>query len=143
MTIPTALHPRLVVNNPDTALTFYQQAMGATAIERFTDDQDRVVHAAFTIEGAYVSLAQYVPEWGLQDPLSLNGSPCLLHLTVADPDKIAGQMVAEGGKTIIEVADRPYGKREGRVADPFGHLWILSKTIEDIDDEEIARRLKQ
>lgn len=142
MTTQTALHPRLIVSDPDTALAYYQKALGAAVIERFTDDQDRVVHAAFTVEGAYVSLAQYVPEWGLKDPVSLNGSPCLLHLTVTDPDKIAEQMVREGGKIIIEIADRPYGKREGRVADPFGHLWILSKTIEDIDNEEIARRLR-
>ncbi len=52
-------------------------------------------------------------------------------------------MVKFGGKIIIEIADRPYGKREGRVVDPSGHLWILSKTIEDLDTEEISRRLKQ
>jgi len=130
MTNQSTLHPRLVVSNPDSALAYYQKALGATVVERFTDDQDRVVHAAFVVEGSFVSLAQFVP-------------PCLLHLTVENPDKIAEQMTSEGGKIIIEIADRPYGKREGRVADPFGHLWILSKTIEDLSSDEISRRLKQ
>lgn len=143
MTMQNALHPRLVVADPDGMLEFYQQALSATMIERFADDQNRVVHAAFSVQGAYVSITQSVPEWGLHDPLSLNGSPCLLHLTVPEPDSIAERMVVHGGKTVIEIANRPYGKREGRVADPGGHLWILSKTIEQLDNDEIERRLKQ
>ncbi len=143
MTTQTDLHPRLVVADPQRALDYYQQAFGASIIERFTDDQNRIVHAAISIGNAIFSLTQSVPEWGLPDPLSLKGSPCLMHLTVADPDEVARRMVENGGKVIIEIADRPYGKREGRVADPGGHLWILSKTIEDLTTDEITRRLKQ
>lgn len=143
MTTQTDLHPRLVVADPDSALDYYQRALHAKVIERFTDNRNRVVHAAISIGDAIISLTQSVPEWGLLDPLSLKGSPCLLHLTVADPDESAERMVVNGGKIIIDIADRPYGKREGRVADPSGHLWILSKTIEDLATEEIGRRLKQ
>lgn len=50
-------------------------------------------------------------------------------------------MVNSGGEVIIEIDDRPYGKREGRVRDPFGHAWILSKTIEELTDEQIQERL--
>ncbi len=139
----STLHPRLVVADPDAALKFYQHALGAEIIERFTDNQNRVVHAAFSLDETLISLAQSVPEWGLLDPLALNGSPCLLHFTVSDPDRTAERMLSRGGKTIIDIADRPYGKREGRIADPFGHLWILSKTIENLAAEEISRRLKR
>jgi len=52
-------------------------------------------------------------------------------------------MVAAGARLIIALADRPWGKREGGVADPSGHLWILSKTIEEVGVEEIRRRLAQ
>ena len=27
------------------------------------------------------------------------------------------------------IKDRPYGTREGRIRDPFGHLWILSQQV--------------
>ncbi|MEU7719233.1 hypothetical protein [Streptomyces tibetensis] len=30
------------------------------------------------------------------------------------------------------VADRHYGQRGGRLAAPFGHLWMISQTIEDL-----------
>ena len=143
MTIQTNLHPRLVVADPDRALDYYRQSLDAKIIERFTDNQNRVVHAAIAIDDAVISLTQCVPEWGLLDPLSLKGSPCLLHLTVTNPDQVAERMVKYGGKIIIDIADRPYGKREGRVADPDGHLWILSKTIENLTADEIGHRLRQ
>jgi len=127
----------------DKALEFYKQALGAQILERFTDARDNVVHAAFCIDESIISLTQSVPDWGLYDPLSLKGSPCLLHLTVDDPDELSARMVEQGGKILIEIADRPYGKREGRIADPSGHLWILSKTIEELDSVEISHRLKQ
>jgi PhnB protein len=40
---------------------------------------------------------------------------------------------------VIPVADRFYGHREGRIRDPFGHLWILSKPIEEMSPEDIQR----
>lgn len=141
MSIHTNLHPRLIVSQPDAVLEFYRRVLGAELIERFVDQQDRVVHAAFSIGNAVLSLTQSVTEWGLHDPLHLGGSPCLLHLSVDHPDEIASAFAANGGTIVIPIEDRPYGKREGRVCDPSGHLWILSKTIEAVDSEEIARRL--
>jgi PhnB protein len=141
MTIHTKLYPRLIVAEPDKALDFYQRTLDAEIIERFTDQKHRVVHAAFLVADAIVSLAQSVPEWGLNDPTHFGGSPCLLHLSVDDPDRSAERMIAAGANLIVQIADRPWGKREGRVADPSGHLWILSKTIEDVSEEEIRRRL--
>nr|WP_280497187.1 VOC family protein [Nocardia farcinica] len=46
-------------------------------------------------------------------------------LTVPDPDATAAQMVRRGGELVIPVENRPYGRRQGRVRDPFGHLWVL------------------
>lgn len=59
-------------------------------------------------------------------PAEIGGSPVLLTLTVADPDDISTRMIRAGSEIVVPIKDRPYGKREGRVRDPFGHLWILS-----------------
>ena len=138
----TDLHPRLIVDDPDAALAFYARCLEATILERFTDDADRVVHAAFSLGDDVVSMAQAVPEWGLASPGTLGGSPCLMHLTVDDPDGVAARMAEGGAEILIPIDDRPYGKREGRVLDPHGHLWILSTPIEDLSDDEIRTRLK-
>ncbi|MEV5388857.1 VOC family protein [Nocardia farcinica] len=58
-------------------------------------------------------------------PDSIGGSPVLIMLTVPDPDATATQMVRHGGELVIPVENRPYGRRQGRVRDPFGHLWVL------------------
>ena len=41
----------------------------------------------------------------------------------------------------MEIKDRPYGKREGRIRDPFGHLWVLSTTVGQLSPTEIERRV--
>ena len=141
MATHTDLYPRLIVDAPHEALDYYATTLDAEIIEKFSDPEGRVVHSAFSVGDAIVSVAQSEPNWGLLSPHSLGGSACLLHLTVRDPDTIAKRMVAGGGELVIEIDDRPWGKREGRVADPSGHLWILSKPIEALSDDEIRRRL--
>jgi PhnB protein len=32
-------------------------------------------------------------------------------------------MAHHGAEVVIPIENRPYGKRQGRVKDPFGHLW--------------------
>lgn len=136
------LYPRLVVADVDHAMAIYADVFRAIPIERFEDMQGRVVHAAMTIGDGVFSLAQSVPEWGLLDPAMLGGSACLMLLNTDQPDALAESMVIAGGEIRVPVADRPWGKREGRIVDPMGHLWILSKRIEDVASEEIARRLR-
>lgn len=135
------LYPRLIVSDVDQTIGSLARALGAQLIERFVDREGRVVHAAVRLGDGIISLAQSVPDWGLHDPLSLGGSPVLIHLDVDDPDTSARALVSEGGSVIVPIADRPWGKREGRVADASGHLWILSRRIEDVEPDEIARRL--
>ncbi|MEL6666958.1 MAG: VOC family protein [Pseudomonadota bacterium] len=136
-----SLEPRLIIDDVDAALEFYSNVFGATRLERFADQSGRVVHAAMKIGNSVFTMAQQVVDWGLTAPDDSAGSSVLLHLTVPDPDKTAVAMVNSGGEVIIEIEDRPYGKREGRVRDPFGHAWILSKTIEELTDDQIRKRL--
>lgn len=138
-----ALEPRLIVHDVDAALDLYHKAFGAERLERFADGSGRVVHAAMKVGTSVFTMAQEVADWGLASPDSSKGASVLLHLTVPDPDDLARKMVDLGGNVVITIEDRPYGKREGRVVDPFGHAWILSKTIEDLTEDEIQERLAQ
>ena len=130
----TDLHARLVVEDADRAIAYYETTLGAELLERFTESDGRVVHARLGIGGGEISMAEQVPDWGLLGPGALGGSAVLLHLTVADCDAVGDRMVAQGGEVVIPIADRPYGKREGRIRDPFGHLWILSTHLFDLPE---------
>lgn len=135
------LEPRLIISDVDAALEFYSATIGAIRLARFADQTGRVVHAAMQIGASVFTMAQAVADWGLTAPDKDLGATVLLHLTVSNPDEIAEAMVELGGEVVIEIEDRPYGKREGRVRDPFGHAWILSKTIENLTNEQIQNRL--
>lgn len=52
-------------------------------------------------------------------------------------------MEKAGAEIVIPIEDRYYGRREGRLRDPAGHLWIISQHREDLTDAEITQRLKE
>ena len=141
VTTPTALLPRLVVPDPDAAAEFYRVALGAELLARFTMPDGTVTNIDLTISGAPLSLTSEVEEWGLLGPEATGGSPVLLRLSVADARDARDEMVKAGGEEIVPVEDRPYGRCEGRVRDPFGHLWIVSHVTEELTDDEIRERL--
>ena len=52
-----------------------------------------------------------------------------MSLEVDDPDAVAAQAVASGATEMSAVADQPYGMRQGRVVDPFGHHWLVGRPL--------------
>jgi uncharacterized glyoxalase superfamily protein PhnB len=42
---------------------------------------------------------------------------------------VAEQAVARGATEIFPIADQPYGLRQGRFADPFGHHWLIGRPL--------------
>lgn len=119
----TSMTPRLSVTNPDKSIDFYREALRAVLDERYVDD-GRVVHAALSISGFSLSIAAEVAEWGLLAPTTLGGSAVLVTLEVNDAREVAERMAANGARVLVPIEDRPYGRCEGRIVDPFGHLWI-------------------
>lgn len=139
--VMASLAPRLIVENVDQAIEFYKATLDAEPIERYALANGIVVHAELKVGRSTFSLAQRVDDWKLLSPDAIGGSPVLLRLEVESPDAIATRMIDRGARVVIEIKERPYGKREGRLRDPFGHLWLLTATIEDLTPDEIERRL--
>jgi uncharacterized glyoxalase superfamily protein PhnB len=134
----TRLYPRLVVSDATRAIDFYRGALGAEEIERYTGPGGRIVHALLRLGGA--GLAVKDADEGDPAPPSLGGTPVIMALDVTDADAVAEAMVRAGATVVYPVADQHYGQRGGRLADPFGHLWMISQTIEDLTPEEVQRR---
>lgn len=119
----TDLYPRLVVNDADAALAFYISAFGGEVTERFADPDGQVVHAMVNVDGVRFA----VKDADGHDPAPLAGHvPVIIALYVDDPDAVATRMVDGGATVIFPVDDQPYGERGGRLADPFGHLWMVA-----------------
>ena len=120
-----SLVPRLVVNDAAAAIDFYRVALGAAELDRQVWD-GVVVHAAITVAGQEVHLT----EAGGQTPSGeTEGAPILLSLSVGDADAVGDAMVSAGAAVVYPIEDREYGRREGRLRDPFGHFWIVGHEL--------------
>ena len=133
----TDLYPRLVVDGADAALTFYSAAFGAEVTERFTGPDGKVVHAMVSVDGVHFA----VKDADGHDPAPAAGCvPVIVALYVDDPDALAARMVQAGATVLFPVSDHEYGERGGRLADPFGHLWMIACRTEDLTPAEIPQR---
>lgn len=123
-----AMYPRLVVSDGAKAIEFYAAAFGATRGERHTDGNGKIVHAELTL-GNDIKVALKDEGHGDPAPTSLGGSPVILALDVDDADAVGDAMVAAGATVVYPIQDWEHGSRGGRLADPFGHLWMISQPL--------------
>src|SRR5260370_14704447 len=124
----TASTVNLTVRGGARAIVFSQRAFGATEVMRLSSPDGRVV-AELVIDGARFFLADESPEHGDLSPESLGGCSVRIELFVADPDAVAQRAVAAGAREVFPVADKPFGYRQGRVVDPFGHHWLIGRPL--------------
>jgi PhnB protein len=124
----TTIKPVLSVRNGSAAIDFYINAFGAEELMRVTGDDGSVV-AELSIDGAAFFLADESPSNGNFSPETIGGNSIRLELSVEDPDIVFANALAAGAKEIYPVADQDYGFRLGRLADPFGHHWEISKPL--------------
>jgi PhnB protein len=127
----SSLTPMLTVKNAVAAIDFYRNAFNAVEQARFTAPTGHVV-AEVTINGLPFFVVDENPQAFNLSPKSLDGTTVRINLIVDDPEATAAQAVAAGASEIFPVADQPYGLRQGRVADPDGHHWLIGKPLADL-----------
>ncbi len=120
--------PYLMVRGASEASEFYQRAFGARELSRVTSPDGRVV-ALLAVGEAEFGVVDEAPQVGNLSPETLGGTSVRISLLVADPDAVARRAVEAGAEHIFPVEDQPYGMRQGRVGDPFGHHWLIGRPI--------------
>jgi PhnB protein len=74
-------------------------------------------------------VATEAPELGTPSPETAGATTVRVSLHVDDPDAAAARAIAAGATEMFPVADQPYGLRQGRVVDPFGHHWLIADGV--------------
>jgi PhnB protein len=140
---PPVVTPSLILSNAPAAIDFYVRAFGAVEEQRLTDPRigGVVVHARIRIGDSLVTLKEESAEWGDRGPKTLGGTPALFTLEVDDPDAFTARALEAGAKVIFPLADQFYGYRQGRIEDPFGFQWIVSKQLEELSVDEMNVRM--
>ena len=134
------LTPYLAVSDGAAAIAWYAEALGAVEQFRVVGDDGRVGHAELLIGPARFMLADEYPEIGVLSPATLGGTPLALHLSVDDVDRLFERAVNAGAESLSPPADQPHGARHGTLLDPYGHRWMLSQQLEDIDLDTYRQR---
>jgi PhnB protein len=134
--------PHLTCDACEKALEFYKKAFGAEELYRMpAPDGKRIMHAAITIGGRPIYLADDFPEYSGgkgRSPKALGGSAVTLHQYVADCDAAIKRAEQAGATVTMPAADMFWGDRYGVVTDPFGHSWSLATHISDPTPDEMA-----
>jgi PhnB protein len=111
-------------------------------VEPHAGPDGKVVHAEVRIGDSVVYVTdEDDPQNGVA-PTSAGGHvTAIMSITVPDVDRLWERAVEAGCDVMYPLADQFYGDRAGRLRDPFGHQWMLSMHIEDVDRDEIDRRM--
>jgi len=135
--------PCLVVDGASKALEFYADVFGATERMRFPGPDGTIAHAEIQIGDSVVIVEDPSPFTGTQAPPpgGLEGSPLFQFIYVEDVDAVVSQAVELGATLKRAPEDQFYGDRDGFIIDPFGHGWTIATHVEDVEPDELARRL--
>jgi PhnB protein len=127
---PASITPVLTVRDAAEAITFYEQALGAVEVHRMSYPNGSIV-AELAIDGARFRVADESPRANNFSPDTLSGTTVRLNLLVPDPDAVVEHAAANGAVVVAPVADQAFGLRQGRIADPFGHHWLVGRPLRD------------
>ena len=143
--IPEGYHsvtPYLIVDNAAEAIRFYERAFGATEKLRLPMG-DRIGHAEMLIGDSHIMLADEFPDMGHLGPKSRGGTTVSLMVYVEDVDRAFSQALEAGATEFKPLQNHFWGDRMGTLTDPFGHMWSLASTVEEVSPEEMQRRMAE
>jgi uncharacterized glyoxalase superfamily protein PhnB len=143
--IPEGMHsltPHIVCRDAPAAMDFYIRAFGARDGGRLAGPDGKLMHGLLWIGDSALMLVDENPAWGMQSPLSLEGTPVVLHLYVEGVDAALARAVEAGATLTMPAADMFWGDRYGQVRDPFGHQWSIATHIRDVSPADIQAASK-
>lgn len=128
---PTII-PYLIVPDAAKLIDFLKAAFGAAEVRRTSRADGTIMHAEVTIGDSRIMMGEASEQW--------KAMPGSIHLYVADCDATYARAMAAGAASVFSPMNQFYGDRMGGVRDHTGTVWWIATHIEDVSDEEIARR---
>jgi PhnB protein len=124
--------PYLVVDGAERLIAFIVDVLGGAEMMRLPGPDGRIGHAEMRIGDSVVMLA---------DTPSPDGTTkSMLHVYVRDSDATYARALAAGATSLREPKTEFYGDRMSGVQDALGNQWYFATHVEDISEEEMARR---
>ncbi len=140
--IPAGFHsltPHLVCKNALAAMDFYVKAFDGVEEMRLLTPDGQLMHGCIRIGDAPLMIGDECPQYSVVGPLTLKGSPVLIHLYVPDVDATMAKAEAAGATVTMPPQEMFWGDRYGQLVDPFGHLWSVATCKYDMTAEETVQ----
>ena len=124
----TFFAPMIYLRQVAPAIEFYKNAFDAIVLRQWNNDGS--VHVAeMSINGLLFHMHEESTRNNELSPETLKGTYIAIGLFVDDPHAMMAKAVTAGGTELDPVQDYDYDYRQGTLADPFGHHWVLQKKI--------------
>jgi PhnB protein len=120
----TTIAPWLTVSDAQKAVDFYTAAFDVLEVYRLEGDDGKLAVAQLAVDGATF----WVQEDSDAGPEALGSTTVRMILSVEDPNSALDKAVTAGATEVAPVSEE-YGWRTGRVTDPFGYDWELSRQL--------------
>lgn len=135
--------PSMTVDPCADAIDWYIRVFDAVETEtRMTGPDGRVAHAEIRIGSSVIMLADPWPDGPTKAPTEVGGASTMsLFLYRGDADVVWDRAVEAGAEVVYPFELQFYGDEGGRIRDPFGHTWGIGRHVEDVSEEEMARRM--
>jgi PhnB protein len=109
--------PYVLVDGAAQFLDFLKSAFEGAELLRVPRPDGSVMHAEVRIGDSIIELADADDRY--------RARPMFIHLYVADADATYERALRTGATSVQQVADMPWGDRQGTVTDPFGNTWYI------------------
>ncbi|GAA3392387.1 Dot/Icm type IV secretion system effector PhnB [Cryptosporangium minutisporangium] len=116
---------------------------GATERMRSPGPGGIIVHAEIEIGDAVLIVEDEDPQRGTTAPPEggLPGTPVFQFVFVEDVDAVVARAAELGAVVRRPPENQFYGDRDAFIVDPYGHAWTVATHVEDVDPDEMNRRM--
>jgi len=141
------LTPYLALHDAKSAIEWYGKVFGAKLFggEPMPGPGGKIMHAQLKVGSSLFFVSDIFPESDMVDA-SRAGASVNLNIFHKDADKMWERAVANGAKVTMPFSDQFWGDKYGRIIDPFGHSWAITrrsklskKQLEDLRVKAMAQ----
>lgn len=138
----TSLTPFLSVPDARGAIDFYRDVFGARVVD-VTEMGQKIAHAVLDFGNGQLQLGEPAPDYHLVPPPSGDDDCYSMGLYCADVDAVVARAETAGATVREPVTTFVSGDRFASIRDPFGIRWSVMTRVEDLSEEESARRVAE
>ncbi len=138
----STLTPFLAIAGAAEAIEYYREVFGARVID-VTEMDGRVVHAELDFGLGHLQLGEPMPDYHLIAGPAGEDDCYSLAIFVPDVDDTVSRAVQAGAVVRERPSNFVSGDRFASIRDPFGVRWSVMTRIEDLSEQESARRVQE